>query len=67
MKRSTTTWGTPAPKPNSRTVELPDARLRQLLSLCHPDRHGGSALSTEVFQWLQEIKRKGLDKEKPVL
>lgn len=59
MKRSTTTWGTPAPKLNTRTVELPDARLRQLLSLCHPDRHAGSALSTEVFQWLQEIKRSG--------
>ena len=61
MKRSTTTWGIASlvAKPNTRTVELPDARLRQLLSLCHPDRHAGSALSTEVFQWLQEIKRSG--------
>lgn len=27
-------------------------RIRRLLMLCHPDKHGGSALATEVTQWL---------------
>mgnify|MGYP000389071931 CR=1 FL=1 len=57
MKRSTTTWGTPVAKPNSRTVEISDFRLKQLLQLCHPDRNNGSAMSAEVFQWLQQIKK----------
>jgi hypothetical protein len=34
-------------------------RVRQLLQLVHPDRHGGSALATEVTTWLLEI-RKGI-------
>lgn len=61
MKRGTMTWSKPAPRATSRTVELSDVRLKQLLHLCHPDRHAGSPMSTDVFQWLQEIKRKGLD------
>jgi hypothetical protein len=62
MKRGTTTWGTPAPaKPSSHTLVITPERMRQLLSLCHPDRHNGSAMSTEVFQWLQENKRKVVD------
>jgi len=58
MKRGTTTWGTPAPpKPDNITLVVTPARWRQLLSLCHPDRHDGSATATEVFQWLQQHKR----------
>lgn len=69
MKRGTTTWGKPtAPAATHYVVELSDARLKQLLHLCHPDRHSGSAMSTDVFQWLQEIKkRKGVDTGKPGL
>lgn len=32
-------------------------RLRELLQLCHPDKHGGSELANKVTQWLAEIKR----------
>ena len=31
-------------------------RLKQLLMLAHPDRHGGSRLSTEVTRWLLGLK-----------
>lgn len=33
---------------------LEPTRLRQLLQLCHPDRHGGSRAATEATQWLLE-------------
>ena len=31
--------------------------LRGLLQLCHPDKHGGSALSVKTFQWLMKVKQ----------
>jgi hypothetical protein len=31
-------------------------RWRQLLQLCHPDRHDGSATATAVTQWLLQIR-----------
>lgn len=34
------------------------ARLRQLIQLCHPDKHNGSASSNEVTQWLLTMKGK---------
>jgi hypothetical protein len=66
MKRRTATWGAPTtPAANSDIlVTLTQQRLRQLLQLVHPDRHGGSELSKEVFQWLGEIRCKKLDKQK---
>ena len=30
--------------------------VRGLLSLCHPDKHNGSQLSTTVTQWLLEAR-----------
>ena len=36
---------------------LPSERVRELLSLCHPDKHGGSPLATKVTQWLLTLKR----------
>ena len=33
-------------------------RVRQLLQLAHPDKHGGSALATSVTAWLLEIRKK---------
>ena len=30
-------------------------RARQLLQLCHPDKHGGSRAATEVSQWLNAV------------
>jgi hypothetical protein len=56
-------------------VEVPDPRLpdledweemlRRLVVLCHPDRHGGSRLSTEATSWLLE-QRKRLQTETEV-
>ena len=34
------------------------ANLRGLLSLCHPDHHGGSLLSTRVTQWLLDVRKR---------
>ena len=31
-------------------------RLRELLMLCHPDKHGGSPLSTRTTQWLLSLR-----------
>ena len=45
---------TPKPEP------LDKARVRQLLQLCHPDRHGGSDLAQRVTQWLNDVKRGAL-------
>jgi hypothetical protein len=39
---------------------IPAERIRQLLRLCHPDRHHGTSretTATEVTQWLNEMKR----------
>lgn len=45
-----------APQPAAAPV-LDAGRLRQLLQLCHPDRHGGSALAGEVTAWLLDLRR----------
>lgn len=36
---------------------LDKARLRELLQLCHPDKHAGSPLAQRVAQWLNEQRR----------
>lgn len=33
------------------------ARVRQLLQLCHPDKHGGSRLAENVTAWLNDLRR----------
>lgn len=65
-RRRTLSWGQPtAPAVNGDIlVTLTQQRLRQLLQLVHPDRHDGSELSKDVFQWLQKIRSKELDKQK---
>lgn len=40
------------------TGDIPQARIKQLLRLCHPDRHGNSTTATEVTQWLLSIRRR---------
>src|SRR5262245_27543156 len=40
---------------SSASYRLDRQRVRQLLQLCHPDRHGGSPLSTEVSKWLNRL------------
>ena len=33
-------------------------RMRSLLSLVHPDKHGGSQVATDITVWLLDIKEK---------
>jgi hypothetical protein len=37
---------------------LPQDKIKDLISLCHPDRHGNSALATQITQWLLSIRKK---------
>ncbi len=40
---------------------LDAARIKQLLMLCHPDKHDNSSLSTEITKWLlSQRKTKGV-------
>jgi hypothetical protein len=50
--------GAPAP---AKPTEIDEPFLRQLLQLCHPDRHASSPLSVKVFQRLQDVGKE-LDK-----
>jgi len=42
---------------NSLENELVE-RMRSLLSLVHPDKHGGSKAATDITVWLLDIKEK---------
>lgn len=35
---------------------LDGQRVKDLIKLCHPDRHGNNALSTEVTKWLNSLR-----------
>lgn len=37
---------------------IPPDMLRRLVSLCHPDRHGGSVAATEATGWLLKQRRR---------
>lgn len=37
-------------------ISIDAKRWRQLAALTHPDRHGNSRASTEIFQWLNTIR-----------
>lgn len=36
--------------------EMTKERWRQLVQLCHPDKHHSSVTSIEISQWLNEVK-----------
>ena len=36
---------------------IPAEKLRGLIFLTHPDKHGGSRLATELTAWLLELRR----------
>ena len=45
-------------KDDKRKSKLPlDNRLRDLLMLCHPDKHKNSEKSSDVTRWLLEIRK----------
>jgi hypothetical protein len=46
---------TPAPPEAASPIDA--TRLRQLIQLAHPDRHGGSALANEVTAWLLSLRK----------
>lgn len=49
----------PPPAPRGSAAWQPlQGRIMDLIRLCHPDRHGGSAVSTEVTQILLDIRDK---------
>lgn len=45
------TAAAPGPAP------IEPTRIRQLLQLCHPDKHAGSSLANEVTGWLLELRK----------
>lgn len=38
--------------------KLSQERIRDLLRLCHPDKHGGSERATELTKWLLEMRNR---------
>jgi CO/xanthine dehydrogenase Mo-binding subunit len=38
--------------------QLTQERVKQLIKLAHPDRHGNNVLSTEVTKWLLSLREK---------
>lgn len=42
---------TTAPQP------IPEDKLRLLIQLAHPDKHGGSRAATEITSWLLSLRR----------
>ena len=45
------------PKLPPRAVDEFSDRLREMIQLCHPDRHGGSELAGQVTQWLLRVRK----------
>ena len=40
------------------TIDLPQDILKSMISLCHPDKHGGSVTATKVTQYLLSKRTK---------
>jgi len=40
------------------TGSVAPQRIEQLIRLCHPDKHDGHSVATEVTQWLLSMRRK---------
>ena len=38
---------------------IDEPRMKQLISLCHPDKHNGSESAKEATIWLLEIRKNG--------
>lgn len=55
--RRTKAAAAPVLAPVSRVENELCDHIRQLLMLCHPDRHGGSTLATTTTQWLLRVRK----------
>lgn len=38
-------------------ADIPEEKLKRLIQLCHPDKHNGSKVATEITQWLLEQRK----------
>ncbi len=36
---------------------IPPDRLKALIQLCHPDKHGGSKAASDMTQWLLSLRK----------
>ena len=43
---------------SGRSAPFTQEQVRNLIRLCHPDRHNGSELATEVTKWLLELRER---------
>lgn len=41
----------------TRGPSLDAPRIRQLVQLCHPDKHNGSKTAMKITQWLLDVRR----------
>jgi len=53
----TAVWGMTTVYPEEIGVQITRSRLRQLIQLCHPDKHNNSAASVDTTQWLLELRK----------
>ena len=45
-------------KPSNDGIKLNEVDIKRLLSLCHPDKHGGKKLAVDMTQKLLEMRNK---------
>jgi hypothetical protein len=44
-------------QPTQSTDLIPADVLKKLMYLCHPDKHGGSRVASDMFVWLSGFKK----------
>jgi len=49
-------WKRRAQKIKQKRTPLTKEQIRDLVILCHPDKHGSSKKATEITQWLLSLK-----------
>ena len=50
------TWKRRAVKEKKKRMPITKEQLKDLIRLCHPDKHGGTKKATEITQWLLSLK-----------
>ena len=44
-------------QPTQSATPIPADILKKLMYLCHPDKHGGSRVASDMFVWLSDLKK----------
>jgi len=57
LKRKLAERPVPPPPPPS-AGSLTQDSIRELITLCHPDKHSNSPLATKITQWLVSLRRR---------